>query len=158
MGNVFSGSEVVEMGIQIETNGRDFYNEVVIRSKDPKAKEIFQFLSAEEEKHITAFRNILDSIQKYEPRESYPGEYFAYMNALVSNYVFTKENAGAEIGKKTKSDMEAIDLGIKFEKDSIIFYEGMKEVVLKGEHEILDGLIKQEQDHLRKLVELKEEL
>lgn len=28
MGNIFAGSEIVEMGIQIEKNGRDFYNKI----------------------------------------------------------------------------------------------------------------------------------
>ncbi|MEA3489433.1 MAG: ferritin family protein, partial [Candidatus Omnitrophota bacterium] len=129
MGNMFAGSEIVEMGIQIEKNGRDFYNGLVSRSKDHKAKEIFKYLAGEEEKHIAVFQNILDSVHRYEPVEAYPGEYFAYMNALASEYVFTQKDKGQEIARNTKNDMEAVELGIKSEKDSIIFYEGMKKVV-----------------------------
>jgi len=39
MGNIFAGSEIVEMGIQIEENGRDFYCALTEKSKDKKAKE-----------------------------------------------------------------------------------------------------------------------
>ncbi len=126
MGNIFAGSEIVELGIQIEKNGRDFYNTLTAQSKNPKAADIFKYLAGEEEKHIAVFQKILDKVEKYEPAESYPGEYFAYMNALASEYIFTKENKGKEIAKKTTSDKQAIDLGIGFEKDSIVFYEGMK--------------------------------
>ena len=55
MGNLFSGPEVVEIGIQIEKNGKDFYDGVVKISKSQKAKEIFEFLGGEEEKHIKRF-------------------------------------------------------------------------------------------------------
>ena len=37
MGNIFAGSEIVELGIQIEKNGRDFYNTLVSQSKSQKA-------------------------------------------------------------------------------------------------------------------------
>ena len=29
MGNIFAGSEIVELGVQIEKNGRDFYQALV---------------------------------------------------------------------------------------------------------------------------------
>ena len=50
MGNIFAGSEIVEMGIQIEKNGRDFYCALTEKSKDKKAKEIFAYLAEQEEK------------------------------------------------------------------------------------------------------------
>jgi len=158
MVNIFAGSEIVELGIQIEKNGRDFYNALVKLSKNQRAKETFKYLAGEEEKHIAVFRKILDSVHKYEPPESYPGEYFAYMNALASEYVFTQEHKGDETAKRTKSDKEAINLGIGFEKDSILFYEGMKEVVPPYDHKIVHELIIQEQDHLRQLSDLKKSL
>ncbi len=158
MANVFGGSEIVEMGIQIEKNGKDFYETLPGQSKSEEAKGIFKYLAQEEKKHIVTFQKILDSVHKYEPPESYPGEYFAYMNALASEYVFTKENKGGEIAKDTKSDKEAVELGLKFEKDSIIFYEGMKKVVPGNQHEIVDALIAQEKNHFCKLSELKNSL
>ena len=158
MVNIFAGSEIVELGIQIEKNGKDFYNALVEQSKSQKAKEKFKYLAGEEEKHIAVFQTILDSVHKYEPPETYPGEYFAYMNALARDYVFTQKDKGREIAKNIKGDKEAIELGIGFEKDSIIFYVGMKKVVPEYDHKIVDKLIAQEQDHLRQLSELKESL
>lgn len=158
MGNIFAGSEIVELGIQIEKNGRDFYNTLVNKSRNLKAKEIFKYLAGEEEKHIVVFQNILDSVEKYEPPQSYPGEYFAYMNALASEYVFTQKDKGGDIAKQTKSDLEAVELGTGFEKDSIIFYEGMKKVIPIYDQKIVEELIVQEQSHLRQLVDLKAKL
>lgn len=155
MGNIFAGSEIVELGIQIEKNGKDFYDTLVKQSKSPKAKEIFKYLSGEEEKHIVVFKNLLGSVEKYEPAEAYPGEYFAYMSALASVHVFTQKDKGKEVAQGIKSDKEAVEIGIGFEKDSIIFYQGMKKVVPDYDLKIIEELIAQEQRHLTQLTELK---
>lgn len=158
MGNIFAASEIVEIGIQIEKNGRDFYNTLTKQSKNASAQKIFEYLAGEEKKHIVVFQKILDSAQKYEPAESYPGEYFAYMNALASEYVFTQKDKGKQIAQKIKSDNEAVDMGIGFEKGSIIFYEGMKKVVPQYDLRVVEQLIQQEQNHLKQLIDLKNAL
>lgn len=158
MANAFAGSEIVEIGIQIEKNGADFYKILAQQSKDKKAAGIFKYLAEQELKHITVFKEILTRVQKYQPHEAYPGEYFAYMNALASEYVFTQKNKGREIAEKIKSDKEAVNMGIGFEKDSIIFYIGIEKSVPDKEKGLIDELIKQERDHLKRLTELKSNL
>lgn len=158
MGNIFAGSEVVEIGIQIEKNGRDFYNTLVKQSKSQKAVELFKYLAGEEEKHIKAFQGILDKTEKYEASGLDADEYYAYMSALASEYVFTQKNKGEEIAKTVKNDLKAIEIGIGFEKDSIVFYQGIKRVVPQHGQKIVDELIKQEELHLKLLLELRNKL
>lgn len=158
MGNIFAASEIVELGIQIEKNGRDFYNTLAGQSRNDKARGVFRYLAGEEEKHIAVFQGIMEKTNKYEPPEIYSEEYLAYMNALASEYIFTQKDKGELIAKKIKSDKEAADTGIKFEKDSIIFYAGIKKVVPEYGHKIVDELLLQEQKHLTQLSDLKKEL
>lgn len=155
MGNIFAGSEIIEIGVQIEKNGRDFYDTLSRQTKNSKAKEMFVYLKGEEEKHVLVFQGLLDKVEKYEPPESYPGEYFAYMNSLASNYVFTQKDVGESLAKKITSDSQAIDTGISHEKDSVVFYEGMKQVVPEHDHKIIEEIIEQEEGHLKILLELK---
>jgi rubrerythrin len=155
MVNVFTAGEIVELGIQVEKNGRDFYDALARQSKGQEAIGIYKYLMGEEERHIVVFQTILDKVSRYEPRQAYPEEYFAYMNALAGDYVFTQKGKGKELAQNTKSDKEAVDLGIGFEKDSILFYEGMKKVTPEGDIRIIDELIAQEQNHLRQLIELR---
>lgn len=155
MGNIFAGSEIVEIGIQIEKNGRDFYATLAGQVKNVKAGEIFQFLAGEEEKHIKVFQGILAKLEKYQPQGLDADDYYAYMNALASENVFMQKDKGTEIAKKIKNDKEAIDIGIGAEKDSIVFYEGMKKVVPQYEIKIVEEVIAQEQGHLKQLLGLK---
>jgi rubrerythrin len=158
MGNIFAGSEVVEIGIQIEKNGRDFYNTLAVNSKNQEAVKIFKFLSQEEERHIKVFEGILGKAEKYEPAGIDADEYYAYMHALASEYVFTQKDKGSLIAKKVKNDNEAVDMGIGFERDSIIFYEGIKRTVPDYDRKIIDELIAQEQKHMILLMEIKKRL
>ena|SRR3989338_8091292 len=158
MGNIFSASEVIEMGIEIEKNGRDFYNGVAQVSNNPQAVKIFRYLAGEEEKHIDRFKYILREVKNYEPTEAYPDEYFAYLKVLSEGHIFTKEKTGSKIAETIKTDSDAIEMGIGFEKDSILFYHEIKRVVLEDEEKIIDKLIGEEQSHLIKLTELREQL
>lgn len=158
MGSIFSASEVIEIGIEIEKNGRDFYNGVAKVSNSPQAVKIFGYLAGEEEKHIDRFKYILSEVRNYEPAEAYPDEYFAYLKILSGGRIFTKEKTGSKIAKTVKTDLEGIEMGIGFEKDSILFYHEIKRVVLEGEEKIIDKLIEEERGHLVKLTELRAKL
>ena len=155
MGNIFASSEVLEIGIQIEKNGRDFYATMSGQTKNAKAGEIFKFLAGEEEKHIKIFQGILAKLEKYQPQGLDADDYYAYMNALAGESVFMQKDKGKEIAREIKNDKEAIDIGIGAEKDSIVFYEGMKKVVPGYDQKIVDEVIAQEQGHLGQLLDLK---
>ncbi|MFH1397995.1 MAG: ferritin family protein [Candidatus Omnitrophota bacterium] len=158
MGNILNASEIVELGIQIEKNGFDFYTGVAVKSKNQNTKERFLYLADQEKQHILVFQGILDKAGKYQPVESYDGENMAYLNAVASEHVFTREGKGKEIARSIETDKEAIDLAINFEKDSIILFSVIKKVVPVQQHNIIDALIQQEQGHLVALVEIKQNL
>ncbi|MCX5782421.1 MAG: ferritin family protein [Elusimicrobia bacterium] len=151
MGNLFNSSEIVKFAVQIEKNGRDFYDQAAKSVKAEGAKKIFEYLSNEEQLHIAVFETILKQMDTNEPAERYPGEYADYMLALVSENVFTKNKQGYEIARKIRNDKQALELAIGFEKDSILFYYEMKRYVWEGFHKDVDKLIVQEQEHLRKI-------
>ncbi len=155
MGNIFAGSEIVDLAVQVEKNGRDFYNAVAANSSQEKPKKLFLFLGQEEEKHILAFRQLAEKVGKYDPPEVYADDYIAYMKALASEHVFTRKDQGREEAKKASSDLDAVNMGIKFEEDSIVFYQGIKQMVPVRDQKIVDEIIAQEQMHLVKLSETK---
>lgn len=159
MVNIFSASEIVQLGTQIEKNGRDFYLAVGKTSKSDEVKGIFQHLADEEKKHIKVWEDTFASLEeKYEPPQTYSDEYFAYLRALSEEYVFTERKKGEEVAREVKDEIEAVEVGIDAEKDSILFYNEMKKFVLKNAHGTIDELIEQEQKHLTDLSRLKNKL
>ncbi|MBN1621721.1 MAG: ferritin family protein [Endomicrobiales bacterium] len=158
MAEEFSVNEVVEMAVQIEKNGRDFYSSAAKNTQNETNRETFKYLAEEEKKHIDAFQKVLSQIENYEPSESYTPEYFSYLKILAGEHVFTKSKNAEAIVKSLKNDIDIIDFAIGIEKDSIIFYYEMKGLILGRKIPALDEVIKQEQEHFAKLTNLKLEL
>ena len=155
MGNLFSASEAVQIGIQIEKNGRVFYAAVAAAALKKEVKTLFEHLAKEEEGHEKAFEHMLVSLRKTEPPESAREEYNAYLKDLAGEHVFIQDGSGARMASGAENNAQALDLAIGFEKDSIALFQKMKEWVPEWEQAAIDSLIAQEKDHLKTLTNVK---
>jgi len=131
---------------------------VLARSiKNPKAREIFQYLLGMEREHVKIFQGMLSEAERVETPESYTGDYAAYLEALVASAVFTDEMAASELASRAESDIAAVELGMRAEKDSILFYYEMQELMPGAVHRI-NKIITEEKKHLRQLTDLRKTL
>lgn len=154
MSDTFGVCEIIEMGIEIEKNGRDFYKSLAAKTRDLVLAELFTYLGKEEEKHIAAFNSLRETVRGCD-EEHTSDEYFAYMNALSRRHVFTQSGQGSNVAQKITTDQDALDMALSFETDSIVFFEGMKDVVPPSRQQILQELIAQEKKHVVRLNEMK---
>ncbi|MCM8771578.1 MAG: ferritin family protein [Candidatus Omnitrophica bacterium] len=155
MGIFFNISEVYQFAIKIEENGERFYRKIANNVKDKEVKELFNFLADEELRHKKIFEENLSKIEKYEPPEIYPGEYFAYLKAYAEELIFPK-NIEKEFYKEDIT--EAINFGIRRELDSIMYYLEIKDLIPETQHSELDKIIKEERSHFIKLSNLKKQI
>ena len=155
MDNIFKGQEILKLAIRVEINGFEFYKEVAGIIKDSSIQETFNYLSGEEVKHKTTFESMLKTVGDYAPVENYPGEYDAHLKHLAGENIFTKEGTSKVFAYKVSSEEAAIRMGIGLERDSIIFFSEMKNLLPSDTREVIDRVIQEENDHLAKLVELK---
>jgi len=152
----FNVSEIYQFAINIEENGEKFYRKVSEKFSDEKIKEIFNFLAEEEVKHKETFKNLLEKIKEYNPPETYPGEYFAYLKAYSNELIFPPQ-IEKEVEKSSGIE-EIIDFAIRRELDSILYYTEIKNFVPETQHSLLDKIIEQERQHFIKLSNLKKEI
>jgi rubrerythrin len=156
MGVFFDASEILQFAIRIEENGEKFYKKVAEKTDIKEVKDFFLTLAEEEVEHKEIFIKMADNIQKYEPAETYPGEYFQYLRSYADNLVFP-----AEVEKEMlcADDLECIvDFAIKRELDSIMYYLEVKDFVKESQHKILDDIISEERKHFIKLSRFKNQL
>jgi rubrerythrin len=151
----FSACELIEMGVRIEENGRDFYLALCGMAPTPEVESAFRDLAQAEEDHIKFFRGLSGQSCQFEPIDVFPEEYFAYIRALADQYIFTRSDSGRETAENTQTYGKAIDLGIKLEKDSILFYQEMGKILTEKDRAVLDKVIDEERSHLSRLVEMK---
>ena len=152
----FSGSELLEIAVGIERNGAAFYQALADKTQNKDAKAIYDYLASEERKHLNTFQSMLSSVGKYRPLETYAGEYMLYLKSLVDSTVFTDITAAQQKAEKISNEIEALATGIQAEKDSILFYSEMQNLVPKSDRQVVYNIINEEKGHLRQLHELKQ--
>ncbi len=155
MTNALNPQEILKIAIKVEEAGRSLYSALEEKAQDGQLKEMWQYLKEQEEEHRKVFKEMFEKSGEYIVYEYSAGEYDAYLSAVASSYVFTKEL----IEKKTKelfsSDLDAIDFGIYVEKESILTYSALKESVLADKQPVLDKVIGEEKKHLIQLISLR---
>jgi rubrerythrin len=152
----FSASEILDIAMGIEKNGAAFYQAMSQKTDNNDTRALYEYLMSEEKKHLTTFQNMKGSAGKYHSPESYPGEYMQYLKSLIDSTIFTDEIRAKETAAKTTDELEALDIGIQAEKDSILFYSEIQNIVTESDRHVVYEIINEEKAHLRQLSELKE--
>ena len=153
-----SGSELIDIAVGIERRGIIFYDVMIRTTEDTAARDVFQHLADMEHEHIRIFQSMLSEADKYQLSETYAGKDDAYLQALLDNTVFTDDMITSEMATQADSDIGALELAITAEKDSILFYYEMKEVIPQLAQPTVNKIIVEEKSHLRQLSELKKKL
>ena len=157
MGNLFNAAEVMDMGIEKEKKRRDFYGLAAEKFDSKDMKELFTKLRDWEESHIKKFTDIKNGIKESEATSSYPGELEDYMKSLVDDVLY-KQVSADEFSKNVKTLLSAIQYGLGFEKDAILFFREMSPYMGKANKDAVEKLIDEEKQHIVYLTELKRKM
>ncbi len=145
----FNADDIFQIAEQLERNGAAFYRKASESVENEEAKQFLLKLAAMEDDHEKTFQQMRQELTAGEKQATVfdpEGESMAYLKALADTRVFFEKEIDT-------SSMEAIlKDAIVAEKDSIVFYLGMKEAVpeAKGKGR-LDDIIKEEMAHIRLL-------
>lgn len=154
MANIFNAAEIIDMGIEKEKKRRDFYGLVAQEFNEKDMRELFTRLKNWEEEHIKKFTDIRNSVEDQEIAESYEGEFSAYIKAAVDDMLYEQVSPQA-FSKNVKSPLSAIEYGMGFEKDAILFFTELLKYMTPRHIEKVQQLIDEEKKHLVYLAELK---
>lgn len=158
----FSGKEILEMAVRIEENGYKFYIEAAKATRSKDLKELFNLLAEEETQHIKTFMGLHRLISGGEPSDQeYDTEFqeaTLYLKAIADTEVFTNPNKGKEMARKVSGEEEALQIAIDMEKDSLLFYYELQRMIRDKDKPVLDNIIEQEKEHVRKLTDLDRKL
>lgn len=154
----FQPGEVIDLAVQIEEKGASFYQRLADKVEQAEVKELLNFLAGEEEKHQKEFKELGRDLSFINPRETYEGEYFEYVENAVSTHMFANEDFLEEAVKKATGPKDVVKLAISFEKDTILFFHSFRSLVNKDKQEVIDKLIKEEEGHINKLAKILKEV
>jgi len=158
MPDIFPGSELVNIAIGIERRGITFYDVMAKSTDDEAARVIFEGLVLMEREHIRIFQDMLEEAGVPEGAETTATEYSGYLQALIDSAVFTDDMITSQMATEADSDIKALELAIAAEKDSILFYYEMRDIIFAGAGGVIDRIIAEEKFHLQQLTEIKKKL
>ncbi|MFU8855376.1 MAG: hypothetical protein ACNA8S_00055 [Deferrisomatales bacterium] len=141
--------EIYLVGVEIEKNGRAFYTAAAAATTDPEVRALCGELAAWEAKHVELFEELR---RKLAPQASEGGafdpadEEREYIRATADGHVFVKNRDIGGLVARCTSAAALLDLAIQFEKDSVVFYSAMKQLLPRAPG--LDALIDEELRHI----------
>jgi rubrerythrin len=150
----FKSGELYRMAGEMERTGYAYYNEIANSTSDAAVKTVFQYLASAEKRHLRTFKRLWHKAPKSSPPESYRGEYKNYLAALLKDQVFST-SAVAKSRAARSSIVSSLNTGIKAEKDSILFYSGLLDIVHADHIAAIGKILAEEKRHLRKLMDYK---
>ncbi|MBC7236897.1 MAG: ferritin-like domain-containing protein [Chloroflexi bacterium] len=148
-----SAKSVLRWAMDIEENGKAFYETVAERVQDREAKVIFQDLAYQEERHYRTFRNMLDKVPEADVATD-SAEYQRYLETALDKALFEGPEKGLALAKEARNEEEALEAAIAFEKDTLLFFYDLLEMVPRSQQEAISAVIEQEKSHVRQLAKV----
>jgi rubrerythrin len=149
----FNAFEVFEIAERIERNGGKFYRRAAELFDDSRVHNMFLKLAEWESEHEKVFANMRKELSEQGPEiRTFEVENEVVFDAqsMAGLAVFgNRINPSAELtGKESIKDI--LKIAIEKEKDTIVFYTGLKDFIsARAGKDKIDDIIKEEMHHVR---------
>jgi len=157
MGITFTADEIFEMAEQIERNGAEYYREASQNAQDPQIKQMLLEMSAMEEGHLETFEQMRKELsgREKEPIVFDPDNQGAmYLQAMAGARGMEGRISPTKKLTGNESTKEVLDIAINSEKDSVVFYLSLKDLVpVRAGRDKVEKIITEELRHINMLLE-----
>ncbi len=152
MGINFNADEIFEIAEQIERNGAAFYRKAAEEFPGEQAGKLLLGLAAMEDEHLATFMEMRRdlSVEKTKPTVFDPdGEARLYLQALADGSVFDVSVEPATLLRGDETLEEILKVAIGLEKDSVVFYTGIRHLVPASfGRDKVEAIIAEEMKHI----------
>ena len=148
-----TASEALEWALEIEKNGEAFYTEAALTSVNSEVKALLLDLAAQERGHSNVFSKMLEGVKSVDDFTHLDkDEYHEYLLAALDNALFSGPDKGLAAIAQAEDPMAVVRAALGFEKDTLLFFYDLREMVSAAQRETISNVIREEKAHLRLLV------
>jgi rubrerythrin len=149
----FNLDEIFAMAEEIERNGARFYRRAAEITAEPASKKIFDDLAMWEDGHERLFQrlraDLVDEDAALPTVWDPTGDAELYLQAMAEQHVFRRDLDVDALVEGAGSVQAIFELALQFERDSILFFLGMKAVVPAHQgRDMVDRLVSEEMGHV----------
>jgi rubrerythrin len=152
---VFTAAEALNMALRIEQNGETFYQAAARRAQDAQVKGLLEELAVQERQHYRVFEKL--SAHAGEPPSPAAPEwdqYDQYVQAALDNALFHGPDKALAAAEGLQDEREALRMALGFEKDTLLFFYDLRDLLTEGDRELVNRIIQEEKRHARRLASL----
>ena len=152
----FNANEIFEMAEEFERNGAKFYRQAAEKAVDKETKKMLLDMAAMEDGHLATFQEMREQLSGQEKGWTVfdpDNQSVLYLRAMADARGYegkitpSKELAGNETTK------EILDIALNSEKESVVFYFGLKSLVpVKAGRDKVEAIIIEELGHITTLL------
>lgn len=157
MGITFNANEVFEMAEEIERNGAKFYRKAAENASDDKVKKMLLGMAAMEDSHLKTFEKMREQLSGREKEELVfdpANEAAMYLQTMADVRSWEGRKSPTEELSGGETMKEIIEIALNSEKESVVFYYGLRGLVPpKAGRDKIDAIITEELSHIRILLE-----
>ena len=155
MAEFFSAADVVGAAVEMEKRGQVVYRRLALAAENREVKRLFETLAAEEGRHEELFSTMARRVGQAElPAWSTMEEYKGYLSALLDSHALFSPGMSETLFANAENLESAVHAAMKLEKDSLLFFQEMLQLIPGSEHSHVLECIAEERRHLRQLAEL----
>ncbi len=149
---VFTAAQGLEMAMEIEENGEAFYTAVAAETSIPGVSDLFEFLAAQERGHYKLFKKPLGRVEPG-PEMLAPeqDEYSMYLHVALDQALFSGPDKALANARKAGDRETAVRIALGFEKDTLLFFYDLREMVSDQDRDTITRIINEEKSHVRRL-------
>lgn len=146
---MFTLRDVLDMAVQIERNGASVYREALARATDPELAEMLAWMADEEDRHARTFADMREQLPARGDNILLDELGKLMLEGIVGNRSFSLEDVDFS---RIEAVNDLLSIMITFEQDTVAFYGLFRSFLADaGEQAYLDGVIADEEAHIRKL-------
>jgi len=145
--NKYSIEEIMEMAIQTEKLGCQFYTGMADKfKKDAGLVKLFTTLASKEKVHERTFTNLKDAVAKNGTEPVMWEEVTNYMRAFVESEFFLGKGKSLPTMDHLRTVQDAVKFALGFEKETLLYFMELRSIV--KEKSAVDEVINEEKSHI----------
>jgi rubrerythrin len=148
---LLTGDEIIEIAMRLEENGEEFYTAVAEKATSPGVKALFEELAMQEQYHRRAFQQMgRDAVELALTPEQWD-QFQGYTGALLNQSFFSGSESALNRAAAAEDESTALRSALDFEKEAILFFQELREVVRGTGRQVVERIIEEEKQHVRRL-------
>jgi rubrerythrin len=148
---IFNAGEILQIAVDIEQQGQAFYRKAATCFKPGETQKLLLSLADWEARHEITFSEIRDKLAAGLAEADFDSDGVAarYLQAIAEGKIFKAAEPVEQVFQAAKEPAAILQIALQREKDSVIFYQAMRELVPPElGREQVEHIIGEEMDHV----------